>query len=58
MEINKLSRSFFIELRFLPNRKKLVFTFQDNLEALGKSRRRLYDDGRAFVLDLQARGAR
>jgi hypothetical protein len=31
---------------------QLVFTFQDNLDALGKSRRRLYDDGRAFVLDL------
>jgi hypothetical protein len=31
---------------------ELVFIFQDNLNALGKSRKRIYDDGQIFVLDL------
>jgi hypothetical protein len=31
---------------------ELVFIFQDNLDALGKSRKRIYHDGQIFVLDL------
>lgn len=31
------------------------FDFQDNLSALGKSRKRIYDDGKNFVIDLTAK---
>jgi hypothetical protein len=32
---------------------RLTFDFQDNLQELGRTRRKLYDDGSAFVVDLQ-----
>src|SRR5262249_17255389 len=35
-----------------------TFDFQDNLRSLGDSRRRLYDDGRRFLLDLHVPAAR
>jgi hypothetical protein len=37
---------------FVRTSARLVFDFQDNLWELGKSRRRIYDDHHAFVLDL------
>ena len=37
---------------FAQTSARLVFDFQDNLSRLGKSRRRIYDDDRTFVLDL------
>jgi len=32
-----------------------TFDFQDNLDTLGRTRRRIYDDGDIFVLDLATR---
>jgi hypothetical protein len=34
---------------------EIAFDFQDNVLALGKSRKRLYDNGSMFVLDLETR---
>ena len=34
---------------------RLAFDFQDNLEKLGDTRKRIYDDGSAFVVDLLQR---
>jgi hypothetical protein len=34
---------------------EIAFDFQDNVVALGKSRKRLYDNGSMFVLDLETR---
>jgi hypothetical protein len=36
---------------------EIAFDFQDNVLALGKSRKKLYDNGRMFVLDLGAPAA-
>lgn len=51
-------RSFF-EPMLIPNKNKWLenqalnaFEFQDSLQKLGKTRKRIYDDGKNFVIDL------
>jgi hypothetical protein len=39
------------------NSARLTFEFQDNLAALGNTRKRIYDDGATFVLDLSERAS-
>ncbi len=36
------------------NEARYTFNFQDNLKQLGETRKRIYDDGENFVLDLQS----
>jgi hypothetical protein len=36
------------------NDARYTFEFQDNLKNLGKTRKRIYDDGENFVIDLQS----
>jgi len=49
----------FFEPRLIPNKNKWLenqalntFEFQDSLQKLGKTRKRIYDDGQNFVIDL------
>jgi hypothetical protein len=37
---------------WMKNQLLYTYDFEDNLEGLGKTRRRIYDDGHSFVLDL------
>jgi hypothetical protein len=39
---------------WIRRRAEIAFDFQDNALTLGKSRKKLYDNGRMFVLDLEA----
>jgi hypothetical protein len=42
---------------FTLNQIERTFDFEDDLEQLSKTRRRVYDDGRSFVLDLSQPGS-
>jgi hypothetical protein len=49
----------FFEPKLIPNKNKWLenqavntFEFQDSLQKLGESRKRIYDDGENFVIDL------
>ena len=51
----------FFEPRLIPNKNKWLenqalntFEFQDSLQKLGESRKRIYDDGEKFVIDLSS----
>ena len=52
----------YIEPRLIPNDNKWwenqalnTFEFQDSLQKLGESRKRIYDDGENFVIDLSSK---